>query len=123
MHLLITLLHYRYEVLQCGDVIIYRDQETDQYRIAVKAGILKGLYSRNQFDLCSQRLLTLNDVCQEKSVSLRSAVTAESASGGQGFTKCNCNGAKKCQTNRCKCFKAKLLCNSKCHGSINCCNK
>ena len=31
-------------------VILYRDKG-DQYRIAVKSGILKGLYSRNQFDL------------------------------------------------------------------------
>ncbi|KAI6655720.1 hypothetical protein LOD99_1862 [Oopsacas minuta] len=59
-------------------VILYRD-ERDQYNIAVKSGILKGLYSRNQF--------------------------AESATGGQGFTKCNCQGSKKCQTNRCKCYK------------------
>ena len=104
-------------------VIVYRDTEKDLYRIAVKAGILKGLYSRNQFDLCPQRLLSLDDVSQDSSVSLRSAVIAQSASGGQGFTKCNCNGPKKCQSNRCKCFKAKLLCNSRCHSSINCTNK
>ena len=102
---------------------MYRDTEKDLYRIAVKAGILKGLYSRNQFDLCLQRLLSLDDVSQDSSVSLRSAVIAQSASGGQGFTKCNCNGPKKCQSNRCKCFKAKLLCNSRCHSSINSTNK
>ena len=104
-------------------VIINRDVDTDQYKIAVKAGVLKGQYSRNQFDLCPQRLLTEADVSQENATSLRSAVIAESSSGGQGFTKCNCNGQKKCQTNRCKCFKAKLKCNSRCHASLTCANK
>ena len=56
--------------------------------IAVKSGILKGLYSRNQFDLCPQKLLTLAQVNQEQSISLRSAVITESITGSQGFTKC-----------------------------------
>ena len=103
-------------------VILYRD-ESDQYKIAVKSGILKGLYSRNQFDLCPQKLLTLDHVNQEQSVSSRSAVIAESATGGQGFTKCNCQSSKKCQTNRCQCYKARLQCNSRCHSSLNCPNK
>jgi len=38
-----------------------RNLDTDQYTIAVKAGILNGSYSRNQFHLCPQRL---NDVDQ-----------------------------------------------------------
>ena len=36
-------------------VIVDKQEDTDQYRIAVKAGILNGLYSRNQFDLCPER--------------------------------------------------------------------
>ena len=52
-------------------VIVNRNLDTDQYTLAVKAGILNGCYSRNQFDLCPQRLLTLNDVYQENQVSLR----------------------------------------------------
>jgi hypothetical protein len=36
-------------------IILDRD-ENDLYRIAVRAGILKGKYARNQFDLCMQRL-------------------------------------------------------------------
>ena len=65
-------------------VVMYRDNR-DQYKIAVKYGILKGLYSRNQFDLCPQKLLTLDHDHQEQSISLRSAVIAESSTGGQGF--------------------------------------
>ncbi|XP_076036970.1 uncharacterized protein LOC143022572 [Oratosquilla oratoria] len=104
-------------------VIIGRREDTDQYRIAVKAGILSGLYSRNQFDLCPQRLLNTDDMNTEKTVSLRSAVISQSASGGQGFTRYNCTGAQKCSTRRCKCLKAGFLCNSRCHSSLNCCNK
>ena len=55
-------------------VTVNRNLDTDQY-IAVKAGILNGGYSRNQFDLCPQ-LLTFDDVDQENHVSLRTAVTA-----------------------------------------------
>ena len=101
-----------------------RDITTEIYTIAVKAGVLNGGYARNQFDLCTQKLLSMTDVNLDKHVSLRSAVIAESASGGQGFVKCNCGGgAKKCQTNKCSCFKAKLMCNSRCHGSLSCNNK
>ena len=64
-------------------VIVNRNLDTDQYAIAVKAGILNGSYFRNQFDLCPPQLLTLDDVDQENQVSLRTAVTAQSCSGGQ----------------------------------------
>ena len=98
-------------------VIVHQHLETDIYKIAIKAGVLNGGFSRNQFDLCPQKLLTEEDVSLDKSVSLRSAVIAQSASGGQGFTKYNCSGPQKCQTKCCKCFKAKIMCNSRCHGS------
>ena len=61
-------------------VIIHRDLETDQYTIGVKSGVLKGQYSRNQFDLCPQRLLSTTSINTETTVSLRSAVIAQSAS-------------------------------------------
>ena len=94
-------------------VILNRDISTDIYTVAVKAGVLKGGYSRNQFALCPQRLLSMTDVNLDKHLSLRSAIIAESASGGQGFTKCNCaGGPRKCQTNKCSCYKAKLKCNT-----------
>ena len=43
---------------------------------ALKGSIRNGHYSRNQFDRCPQRLLGM-----ENSVSLREAVSRESASG------------------------------------------
>ena len=33
--------------------------DKEQYKIAVKCGILKGHYSRNQLDLCPQTLMTM----------------------------------------------------------------
>ncbi|KAK7111892.1 hypothetical protein V1264_011445 [Littorina saxatilis] len=90
-------------------VILHRDVETDIYTIAVKAGILHGGYSRNQFDLCPQRLLTEEDVSLDKAVSLQSAVMEQSASGGEGFVK--------------RSYKAKVLCNSRCHSSQSCTNR
>ncbi|XP_047498460.1 uncharacterized protein LOC125045299 [Penaeus chinensis] len=77
-------------------VIVSRDLDNGQCKIAV---IL-------------QRLLTEDDVNQDATVSLREAVIAQSACGSQGFIRCNCSGLKKCSTNRCKCFKAKVKCNS-----------
>ena len=93
------------------------------YTIAVKGGILDRKYSRNQFDVCAMILYSSDDVCTDKNISLRQAVQLESRCGGQGFTRCNCAGSKRCQTNRCKCFKARLVSNSRCHSSLPCINK
>ena len=74
-------------------IILDRD-ENDQYTIGVKCGILAGKFSRNQFDVCPQRLMSVSDIDRCKHVSIREAVHAESQGGGQGFTKCNCTGKK-----------------------------
>ena len=103
-------------------LVMDHDLDTDLYRIAVKAGILKESYSRNQFDCCPERLLTEDNVNQDKSVSLREAVNQQSMCGGQGFKKCSC-ASMQCKSNRCACYKAKVLCNSRCHGSLKCKNK
>jgi hypothetical protein len=97
--------------------------ENGQYTIGCPSGILKGKYSRHQFDLCPQRLLSESDINSDSSVSLRQANKKESQHGGQGFVKCNCNGPKRCRSKRCACFKNNVLCNSRCHNSVNCLNK
>ncbi|GFS14708.1 Krab-a domain-containing protein 2-like protein [Elysia marginata] len=112
----------------CGDprnilAVILDRSENDNYTLATKHGILKGAYSRNEFKLCPEKLLLMSDVNCTTFVSLREAVVFGSRCGGQGYIKCSCSGSKKCQTNRCKCFKAKLKCNSRCHQSLNCKNK
>ena len=58
-------------------VIVDRDLN-DMYQIAVRAGILHGKFTRNQFDLCTQRLLTENDISRHEEVGLRKAVQLES---------------------------------------------
>ena len=74
-------------------VIVDRD-ENDLYTIAVKSGIIKTKYSRNQFELCPQKLLTQSDVKQDEQVSLRQALKS-TATCGQGFLKCGCGTGKK----------------------------
>jgi len=101
--------------------VILSIDENDMYVIGTRAGVLSGKYSRNQFSLCPQPLLKVGDINTDVQISLREAVKALSNSGGQGFIKCNCTS--KCGTNRCKCFKAKLKCNSRCHNSLSCPNK
>ncbi|XP_068242301.1 uncharacterized protein [Palaemon carinicauda] len=66
----------------------------DQYRVATKSDILKGSYSRNQFDIFPERLLKESDINNDIEISLREAVIKSSISGGQGFVKCSCNGPK-----------------------------
>ena len=89
--------------------VILNCDENEQYTIGCPSGILRGKFSRNQFDLCPQKLLTRKDLNTDIILSLREAVRSESSAGGQGFVKCNCSGAKKCQTNRCKCLKNNLI--------------
>ena len=66
--------------------VILDRNENDMYRIAVCAGILKGSYSRNQFDLCPHPLYSVNDFSTDKEIGLRQAVQQGSKCGGQGFS-------------------------------------
>ena len=96
--------------------------DNELFTIAVKGGILHRTFSRNQFDVCATILYSSDDICTNRNISLRQAVQLESRRGGQGFTRCNCAGSKRCQNNICKCFKARLVCNSRCHSSLPCIN-
>ena len=93
--------------------------QNDSYCIAVHAGLLKGRYSRNQFDLCNQKLYTLSDMCTDIEVGLKHAVKDESLGGGQGYA----ISGKRCSSNHCKCYMADLKCNRRCHSSLICLNK
>ena len=104
-----------------GVVIECSDKEMST--VAVKGGILDQKYSRHQFDVCATTLYSPDDVCTDTDISPRQAVQLKSTCGGQGFTRCNCAGCKRCHTNRCKCFKARLVCNYRCHSRLPCVNK
>lgn len=100
-------------------VIDVKDNEF--YQLGTKIGVLKQLYTQNQFTSCSEDFIKIEEVVKEKEVSLREVVGKLSLTGGQGFKKCNC--LKKCLSKKCACKSSGLLCNSKCHNSTPCCNK
>ena len=65
----------------------------------------------------------MSDVRQDREIALRTAVHDESQCGGQGYVRCDFAGSGRCKTNRCKCCKAKVKCNSRCYSSLTCENK
>jgi len=104
--------------------VITHNNEYDLYTIATRHGILSNKYTRADFTLCRQQLLKDTDINRDKHVLLREALKSCTASGGQGFVKCNCAALqKKCGNLICECFKAQLKCNSRCHNSLSCSNK
>lgn len=80
---------------------IVMDVDNEFYKLGTKYGIISRLYTRNQFAVCKEKLISLNDVLSDKTVSLRQVSTAASKSGGQGYIRCNCK--KKCNTKKCNC--------------------
>ncbi|XP_055924454.1 KRAB-A domain-containing protein 2-like [Argiope bruennichi] len=90
------------------------------YKLANENGTLKQLYTRNQFEICKEKLLSIDKISFQE-ISLRETAAANSRSGRQGYTRCHCK--RKCSTNKCSCKSKGLLCNSKCHNSLSCCNK
>jgi len=95
-------------------------KDEEFYELATKLGKLKALYTRKQFTLCKENLLSIEEVGTEE-ISVREVVNKLALVGGQGFRKCICS--KKCTTKMCLCKSANLPCNSKCHNSQPCCNK
>ena len=90
--------------------------ENGLFTITTKHGLLSSKFSRNQFEINDRKVLTPSDIPDEnrdKQMSVRETAIASSLGHGQGYAKCNCNGP--CTSNRCKCRKDRLLCNSHCH--------
>lgn len=94
------------------------------YRVGNSDCMLKGWLTRDQFDVSKQKIIKLSTVNTGKELSKRTANSAASVVGGQGFKFCNCKG--ECgPKSRCSCAKAvpPMKCNSKCHpGSKSCKN-
>lgn len=95
--------------------------EDNNYSIGTKEGKLKQMYSRNQFTICKETIIAIDDVPEGIEVSLRECARKFSSVGGQGYHRCFCN--QKCKTKKCKCRNSGKLCNSKCHNSNPCFNK
>ncbi|XP_031334323.1 uncharacterized protein LOC116164310 [Photinus pyralis] len=96
--------------------------EDEFYRIGTVHGVLKQLYSRNEFEICKQQFLKLENVKTDTEITLRSAAGKFSVSGStQGYVRCHCK--KSCANKKCKCLASGYTCNSKCHNSATCSNK
>ena len=78
-------------------------REEHGYKLGTKSGVLRGLYTRNQFELSDNNFLAKDTVQLETEISLRQAVSDASICDGQGFTKCGCSasGKSRCNTKRC----------------------
>ncbi|XP_049791484.1 uncharacterized protein LOC126198880 [Schistocerca nitens] len=81
-------------------------EDSDFYKLANKNGTLKQFHTRNQFIICKEKLLSIDEISFQE-MSLREAATANSRSGGQGYTQCHCK--RKCSINKCK-REAKKIC-------------
>lgn len=91
------------------------------HQVGTKYGTIKNWFSRQDLQYSDTNYA---DEISDKPISLREAVSSQSPFGGQGFQKCTCKPAvNQCRNNRCACFKTKVLCGSKCHGSLTCVNK
>lgn len=91
------------------------------YRVGTKNGTIKNWFSRQDLQYSD---ISYGEDIAETPITLREVVTSQTLFGGQGFQKCNCKPAvNQCRNNRCACFKNKILCGAKCHGSVTCVNK
>ena len=91
-------------------------------KLGTETGVFKNLFQRSMFEVLSNNdFLSIEQVPLDKLIGIREAATAASVGHGQGMVKCSCK--KACDTNRCKCKRQNLLCNSRCHNSLACGNK
>jgi hypothetical protein len=113
------------------EVVKKKGNSCPLYRLACKAGVLDRLYHPSYLTVVQSTsvIMGLEGVVDEwtglPKIKERKAAASVSIVGGQGkHLGCGCKHGT-CQTKRCSCFKAGLLCNSKCHGGINkkCANK
>ena len=88
------------------------------YKLGTRGGRLDSTFARNQFEVIDSDNLDVNDI-PEKTMCLREMV--RDVGFGQGHFHCVCK--TQCATKRCKCIKANVKCNSRCHHSLTCKNK
>ena len=101
--------------------VVLQVEENGTYKLGTRHGVLKQLYTRNQFTPCEQQFVSIEDVPKEREISLREVANADSMGHGQGFIRCSCSTL--CNNNRCKCYKNQNVCNSRCKCGFACKNK
>ncbi|KAK3919737.1 Histone-lysine N-methyltransferase mes-2 [Frankliniella fusca] len=67
------------------------------------------------------KVVHLGKTFGNEELTTRSTATTSSITGGQGYTRCNCNTG--CGSKQCGCFRARLKYNPKCQGSSACKHK
>ncbi|XP_064104013.1 centriolin-like [Macrobrachium nipponense] len=58
--------------------VVFQALDNGTYKLGTKHGLLKQVYTRNQFIPCLEKFLSLDDVVQEREISLRKVAIAES---------------------------------------------
>ena len=102
---------------------LFAKKKNDLYQIGTENGMLKGWLDKTSMQKSTAFTVNIKDV-PENLISIREAAAFQSLTGGQGLKKCNCKSVgNRCQGNRCKCFKAKRQCTSRCHSNLTCKNK
>ncbi|XP_050505762.1 uncharacterized protein LOC126884022 [Diabrotica virgifera virgifera] len=95
------------------------------YKIGTEKGTLPQLFTRNQFSVCPAPLIATEKVSVvEKSlreIAVTSSLYSSLLCGGQGYKRCSFK--TKCDSKKCYCKAANILCNSKCHEGLSCLNK
>lgn len=98
------------------------DKKNGLFQVGTSVGIIKDWLPRNALQISPGAQFT--GPVPEVVLSIRGISSQLSPFGGQGFKQCHCKkSSKQCSSNKCACKKHGLLCNSKCHKSLNCCNK
>ncbi|KAL4153512.1 hypothetical protein QTP88_001345 [Uroleucon formosanum] len=82
------------------------------YKLDTTKGKLQHYY---QFTICKEKFVNVDEV-PDIQLSLREVARLFSNLGGQGYDRCTCG--QKCETRRCKCKAAGILCNTKYHNGL-----
>ena len=98
--------------------VIIESSGDGYYKIGTAAGTLDRRYLSTEVELSHSKFLQPGDV-PEVTISLRQAVLSSSLGKNRLYRSCTSG----CNTNRCKCRRAKNSCNSKCHRKLACHNK
>jgi len=94
--------------------------ENNKYGIGSKYGMIEVYYSANELEPLGTASFPELDNIPSNKISIREAARLQNAGSVSGSI-CNCKS--ECNNNRCRCKKADVSCNSRCHGGHSCQNK
>ncbi|XP_028147627.2 uncharacterized protein LOC114341037 [Diabrotica virgifera virgifera] len=78
--------------------IVTEITEKKLYKLGTKYGILNQLYSRNQFTVCKEKFISIEEI-PDTEISLRECARKSSNCGGQGYSRCGCKDG--CKSDKC----------------------